>query len=54
LKSAASNAPFFTSDDRTAFGLICADPTLLRGSLIAAYEVPHSAANNARYATTVP
>src|SRR5215217_6867209 len=40
-------APVLSLPDPTALGLICRSPTLLRGSVIAAYEVPPTAMNMA-------
>src|SRR4051794_33813965 len=53
LRSASASERFLTSDDRTAAARICVAPTLLRGSVTAAYDVPPSAITSAMSATTM-
>src|SRR5689334_13939773 len=49
-KSAAPSDPSLTLEPVTELAFSCAEPTLLRGSFTAAYDVPPSAMNSARSA----
>jgi hypothetical protein len=48
LRSLVVSEPFLTFDEVTALLLSCVAPTLFRGRLAAAYEVPPRATNSAR------
>jgi hypothetical protein len=48
LRSLVASDPFLTLADVTELLLSCVEPTLLRGRLVAAYEVPPRAIERAR------